>query len=1004
MPDFLFDKRDRLLLLIVNDVLTGDKSRKDARKLVYPRLHPHGIKEMAESKGLRIAYAVIHLLEFLEAASLDDRLNALRALRDEVLSATGGSLPTNTARVLLSIMKDLVRAHGNEQRQLRLAHDFRKAAAGNPRITRSLLRRYNLLEMPEAWNQLAFDDHVHDIHTKGRKSPCHLIMDAWIKGIRRLRVIYYNYVEPRFVTELLLAAEIMGITLRIGIEFWVRMRDRYAQVIWVPRGFSDTQSFLWFLAEEPVAAFFSQAKEVSGYQQRYVTAVVREFNSRHRFDMEKTYGFEMPMIDSSEFNAFVGTGQASVVHLGEFIHKKAMVAMHERLEELRALYEAGNPGERSEIESIVRKMNALDSEEIMNAYLVPAANPDILNPGVPADGPEVPELLRLSPPELLERLNRLHPGYRVTLNLSGLTVEDVLEILYDAQGAVTRLEIFNLKDYAEGKTEHLCEINELQQALNEGSAVHLKRMIRRMVTRLQERGDNPERVEKLLDILHDIPTLTDAYKGAPLKSRIGSDSTGRAPRVHGMGLAILETLPGRARREVAHPSGPPREMIPVRITAFRRTTHIPFGQGNGTARSLFALFGKVPCLSSLVEERHEDWIVDERSIRLERPGNVLTLGGVQSEVNNGLSLSPAEDAPGKSAGSWSYLKSGWKNALKVLLGFAPAFITFYCSRDWWLLAYFGAFIWFAITGLRNVLQSVLGGGGIRRSPLLRWKDYVSWERITDSLLFTGFSVPLLDLVVKTILLDKGLGINISTSPVVLYAAMALANGLYISCHNAFRGFPRGVTAGNFFRTVLSIPIAVVFNSAAGLLLAWSGAAGIDAILQNWAAIISKLASDLVAGIIEGTSDRYQNIRMRLKDYREKLMQVFDAYAQLELLFPEDSALTLLHSRETRRSEIARRGEGRDLLRIITINALDLLYFWMYQPRARTALKAVWRGLPPEERRIMAVSQSVLEDYKETSQMFVDGLLGRNFSHALSFYLTRSQEYLEIFESWKQKRL
>ena len=74
MKGFYFDRRDHQLLDIVNDVLTRDKSRKEARKLVYPYLHPHGIKEMAESRGLRIAYAVIHLLESLEAGSINDRL------------------------------------------------------------------------------------------------------------------------------------------------------------------------------------------------------------------------------------------------------------------------------------------------------------------------------------------------------------------------------------------------------------------------------------------------------------------------------------------------------------------------------------------------------------------------------------------------------------------------------------------------------------------------------------------------------------------------------------------------------------------------------------------------------------------------------------------------------------------------------------------------------------------------------------------------------------------
>jgi len=136
---------------------------------------------------------------------------------------------------------------------------------------------------------------------------------------------------------------------------------------------------------------------------------------------------------------------------------------------------------------------------------------------------------------------------------------------------------------------------------------------------------------------------------------------------------------------------------------------------------------------------------------------------------------------------------------EVLIGFVPAFLTFYLTKDWWLLSWFGAFIWFGITGARNIIQSVIGGGGIRRSPLLKWNDYVSWDRLTDSLLFTGFSVPLLDYLVKTLLLDRAFGITTSTSPVLLYTAIALANGLYISTHNAFRGLSRGTVIGNFFQ-------------------------------------------------------------------------------------------------------------------------------------------------------------------------------------------------------------
>ena len=235
----LFDRRDTELINIISAVIRQDRDLSYARKQYYAYFHPHGIKEMAESRSLRIAYAMVHLLTSLEVGRMDERLGALRALKDELLDTAEGSLPKNTARVLLQIMKELVRARGDHYRQLRLAHDFRITASGRPRVVRKQLLRYHLLEMPEEWNQVTFDDHVHDVNTKGRKSSTHLIMDAWIKGIRRLRVVHYNYIEPRFAAELLEAAEIMDIDVRIGIEFPARFRDRFIQLIWTPRGFAD---------------------------------------------------------------------------------------------------------------------------------------------------------------------------------------------------------------------------------------------------------------------------------------------------------------------------------------------------------------------------------------------------------------------------------------------------------------------------------------------------------------------------------------------------------------------------------------------------------------------------------------------------------------------------------------------------------------------------------------------------------------------------------------------
>ena len=970
-----FDKRDHQLIGIVNDVLSRDKSRRYTRNLFYPYLHPHGVKEMAESKGLRIAHAVIHLLESLEVGRVDERLGALRSLRDEVINTAGGSLPRNTARVLLQIMKELVRAHGHYQRQLQLAHDFRRATTGNPRVVRKLLREYHLLEMPEDWNQATFDDHVHDANTKGRKSSSHLIMDAWIKGIRRLRVIYYNFLEARFAVELLEAAEIMGITVRIGIEFSARFHDRYAQLIWVPRGFPDSQAFLCFLAEEPVVSFMAEGRKVSEYQRDHVLAVLRAFNQNHLAGLNQAYGLNLAPLDKDEFLGFVGAGQASLLHLAEFIHGRLLDLMRGKVALLRERYSQAQPDEQRKIEELVKDMNKLDSDAILERYLKPSRNPEIADPQIPSDAPDVPDLLKLCPCDLIDRLIHLHSAYRFTLNLSDLWSEDVLEILYDCEGAVTRLELFNLKDFAAGKTEHIAEINQLQRAINDGNVIHLKRVIRNMIKRLETSDSLADkcRIERLTSILHDIATLKSFYKGSPIKARIGSDSTGRSPKVHGMGLAIKETLPHRAQKEISGNGGARRDVIPVRVTVLKRETLIPKTGSTEFLKWLYGWARKIPVLRAISERAQKDWVVEEYATRLESRGNIVTLGGVQVEANNGLSLDAptVEDEPIKH--SWRYLNSGLKNGLKVLIGFIPAFATFYLTKDWWVLAYLGAFIWFGITGLRNVLQSVLGGGGIRRSPLLRWNDYVSWERIADSLLFTGFSVPFLDYVVKTLLLNRLFDINTSTSPLALYTFMALANGIYLSSHNAFRGLQRGAIFANFFRTVLSIPLAVGLNAAVGVILSGAGVVGVNAILNKWAAIISKTASDFVAGIIEGTADRYSNIRMRRRDYDAKLDQLFDIYAQIELLFPEAQARDLLESPEQLKR--MRSAEVHDLETIIIINSLDMLYFWMYQPRARSALRAIVKNMSEEEREILVTSQFTLLQEREISLLFVNGLGG-----------------------------
>jgi hypothetical protein len=995
-----FDREDHALLEMVRKVLGQENSLNASGAPLDPYLNPHGIIEMAAPQSFRIAQAMINLLHSLEIGEVADRLRALNSLHQEVMNISHGYLRRNTARVLLQIMKELVRKGGEPRRQLELAHDFRMAASGKPRTIRRELKRYHLLEMPEEWNQIAFDDHVHDANTKGRKTPTHLIMDAWIKGIRRLTVIYYNYVPPEAAGELLEAGQIMGITIRIGVSVGALFRRKNVRFIWVPRGFADSRDFLSFLEESHVRAFMDEGRQVSEYQQNRVLALLSAFNARHCPAINDAFGVELPRLDPQGFLDFVGGGQASILHLGEFIHSRLLPLLEGRMKGLRARYPHATPEERLRMEELAKRIGELDSAMIVENYLRPQHNPSLPGPNGCREGADMPPLLRLAPRELMERLDRIHAGYRICLNLSDLSVEDVLEMLYDCKGMITHLEIFNLKDHVDGKAEHYREISELQLALNRGNVITLKRLIRGMIRQL-EGSPNPDRldrIEKLTEILRNIPALQSHYRLVPLKSSIGSDSTGRSQHHYGMGLVLRETLTRRAQRAIPATMFPRAFTLPVRMTANLRTTFVP--DPAACEKWLHRIVRLLPGLERVGEQRRRDWEVLDDATRMAVPGNIIPLGGLHEEGGNNLLLEE-RDSRKEAEGSWKYLNSSVKNVAKIVIGFIPAFLTFALTKDWWLLAYCGAFIWFGITGLRNILQSVLGGGGIRRSPLLRWNDYVSWGRLADSLLFTGFSVPLLDYIVKTVVLDRLFGITTATNTTVLYAIMALTNGLYLASHNAFRGLPKGAILGNLFRSVLSIPLAILFNATIYGILFEAGVPGIDGILQKWAAVISKGASDCVAGVIEGLADRHENIHSRARDYTAKLCQLFDTYARLELLFPETDVLAMLESPKQFMETIS--VEARDLDRILIINALDLLYFWMYQPRSRTLLKNRLRAMSKEECRIFIGSQDVLQREREISQIFIDGLIGNNFSRALAFYLNRYREYLAILREMAGKR-
>lgn len=993
-PSLFFDKQDHALLAMVNRMLEPG-SKQPGRQLFNQSLHPHGVKELAASREMRIAFTVINLIHSLEEGQAPDRLHALSSLYEEVVSVTDSTFRFNTGRALIQIMKELIRTQAGTERRLILAHTFRRAAQGNRRFVRKVLRDYHLLEMPEEWNQLAFDHHVHDSHTKGRKTPSHLIMDAWIKGIRKLTVIYYNYVESCAVQELFQAAQIMGIKIQIGIEYRGTFRGKQVTFIWEPPSLVDIQFLESFLGEESVQALMREGRAASEYYVLNVLTKLKQYNESLRYNIASYFGVELKEIKKENFLQFVGSGQPSLLHLADLVHQEIFSQVKAFFPDMREEWAtATDPEAKALIEEKAEHYKDMYPEIILEKWFI--ANPNH-QPGPTKEereSPDIPPLLITPAKLLVDRLHVLRNKSNIRLATDGLSPEDVLELLYSCEGKITHLELFNLKEYAKGRLVHQEAISALQFAINQDNAIVLKQLITDITERYREKSDeaSAERLSALMEILYNIPKLLFYYRDTALRTRIGSDSTSRSSLFHGMGFVYVDTLPPSAVKELKKAYKKNFRMKPPLYAkvATRITFTPPPADDRDLDDRLLALLRKVPGFRFKGYNKTLSWKpLPESFIFKKDAGSLTTLGGLRNTSLTPFKLEPQEAHSVKPG--LGNINTRFVNILKVAIGFALAMATFAFTQEWRFLAWMGAPIWFFITGVRNIFQAVLAGRGFRHSSLLHWRDYINWSRISDSLLFTGISVPLLELVLRWGVLGKLFGVTAASSPLAFFITVSTANGFYIAGHNLLRGLQKEAVIGNIFRSVLAVPLSLVFNAVLVIILTPFGPLTL-ALLADSAAIVSKAASDTVAGIIEGFADRRTNLGMRRWDYIHKLRQLFSCYSRLDVLLPEQDTLEALREEAIPLDHNATEAERLQIS--ILVHSLDLMYFLLYQPRARTMLQHFIRDMTERERVILMKTQLILTRERAVSQALVNGEVVHDFARVLAFYLNRYQFYLE----------
>lgn len=341
---------------------------------------------------------------------------------------------------------------------------------------------------------------------------------------------------------------IMKMEARIGVEFRSLFRGRFAELIWTPCGFSGVADYLKFLDRPRTQEFVRRCRKAANYRRKIVLETLKRFNEHGRRELNKYYGIEMPPGDGG-----------GVPDFGSL--RPALSGAHRRAAEQPGAGAAaggtGPDGRQGKTQTRRRTAPAGAQFDVGQA-LRRTAFGALCGPGSlwnlpPADSAALPELNRLSPAELVNELHKVASGFRMTLNLTGLRLEDAIEILYDCRGDLTTLEIFNLKDDSAGERPDDSVINSLRHALNSGNVVKLKNLIRLAMERVKAGGarDRADRLERLGHILRDMSNFLTFYARTPLTVSIGSDSASRpSPQVHGMGMVVVDTLTTPVRRMI----------------------------------------------------------------------------------------------------------------------------------------------------------------------------------------------------------------------------------------------------------------------------------------------------------------------------------------------------------------------------------------------------------------------------------------------------------------------
>ncbi|MGE0086835.1 MAG: hypothetical protein AB7S75_20715 [Desulfococcaceae bacterium] len=743
--------------------LTDMLNRKAGRyEDVTPDLlsHPGGFIRAFRKRRMGIAESYIRIAQDLDRNNVRERLHALKTLMHLSFHAKTVSMPLNTARVQIEIMKEAVKNIHDRRRQMEMIADFSLASYGHEAVIRGFLRELRRVEAPELGRplkelDLGWDCHVHDNLSTGRKTPSQLILDAFIKGLSRVTLVYYDIPSRDIIFEATEAGRILGINVSLAVEFSVGTMSRRRHFLFVPPA-GDCQSYLdFFNSRCEILSSFVDGLEVNRERRRVViTQILENFNRTYRIMINQGYEedsiFALKPLRFQDLERIVPHGQYSRNHLSELLYAKLKEVLRKRALALKVQHQVASRLMKEdalsgwEMERIAEtcrrtreQYTSLTPADISTSWFS-GKNITDYNSAFPSEDDVMPELKAADGTLVFAR--------PLELGLTRAITNVIAHHLF-----IDCIELMNMHDSMERDPSEIGRLSQFIHLINNGTMAELRQFLEDWHT------------EKVDDTL--LEQAFEKYHANPLIPLVASASTGWMPRVPGMGFIRKTGIPRKSRRYFAQT----HYRLPRHVSALILGKGRPMPEDDKDAIDIFCL-GK--------------------------SGNFKPnlLGDEKNFGHIGITR------------IWRYLNPAMKNIIRISIGLIPAWL-------WVGPGY--ALLWFGITFFRNVFVDLVAFSG--PSPK-RWsvKD-INLDNTSQSLFWTGFSVPVLGMVKNGFDLVWPFAFDTLAFEWSKFFFICIANGMYVSMHNKIRNFDNRVIRANFFRSVLAWPFSALFAPLGNLL-------------------------------------------------------------------------------------------------------------------------------------------------------------------------------------------